>query len=62
MSVEDEDAAGGRIHSADGSALMTGQNGQDDEEGATTDGGDGCRGRLRSRPVLILGGCCLTLL
>ena len=58
MSVEDAaEAAEGGIHSAS----MIGQSRQEDEGGGTTDGGGGCRGRLRSRPVLILGGCCLTL-
>ena len=35
--------------------LMTGKAKEDDE------GGGGCKRRLRSKPVLIMGGCCLAL-
>ena len=36
--------------------LMTGKAKEDDE------GGGGCKRRLTSKPLLIMGGCCLTML
>ena len=36
--------------------LMTGNIKEEDK------GGGGCKRRLRSKPILVLGGCCLTLL